>query len=151
VKRARLALEKNNFCSGLRFAGQRFSGRQREMRLSMLRAAIENESGFLVDECELNRPTTSYTIDTIEEIRGAKLTPEIYYLIGEDNLSGLASWHRFEQLPKDGPLCRSRSHRDANESPYQVVHRRSTSPYGDQKRELASGRSIRYLVPPAVE
>ena len=39
------------------------------MRLSMLQAAIKGEMGFAVDDCELQRPPPSYTIDTIEEIR----------------------------------------------------------------------------------
>src|SRR5712691_5900859 len=39
-----------------------------ELRLSMLRAAVEGEGGFEVDDCELRRAPPSYTIDTIEEI-----------------------------------------------------------------------------------
>ena len=43
-----------------------------EMRLLMLRAAIEGETGFTVNDCELRRPPPSYTIDTVEEIRRRK-------------------------------------------------------------------------------
>src|SRR5438552_15758338 len=55
-----------------------------EIRLSMLRAAIEYEIGFAVDDCELRRAAPSYTIDTVKEIRRRERNAEIYCLIGED-------------------------------------------------------------------
>ena len=54
----------------------------------------------LLDDCELRRPPPSYTIDTVEEIRRREADAEIYYLIGEDNVSALAKWHRFAELEK---------------------------------------------------
>jgi nicotinate-nucleotide adenylyltransferase len=122
-----------------------------EMRLSMLRAAVENESGFMVDECELNRPPPSYTIDTVEEIRRREADSEIYYLIGEDNLSGLASWHRFDRLQKMVRFVVLDRTGTQTSHPYQVVHRRIDISATEIRKRIASGRSIRYLVPPAVE
>ena len=71
-----------------------------EMRLLMVRAAIEGEPRFVVDDCELRRPAPSYTIDTIEEIRAREGDAEIYYLLGEDNVPTLRNWHRFDELIK---------------------------------------------------
>jgi nicotinate-nucleotide adenylyltransferase len=120
-------------------------------RLAMLQAAIEDESGFAVDECELRRPSPSYAIDTVEEIRRRESEAEIYYLIGEDNVSGLASWHRFDRLQK---LVRfvvlDRTGAQANH-PYPVVHRKIEISATELRKRIASGQSIRYLVPPAVE
>jgi len=146
-----LALEKIIFVPAAISPGKDSPIASAEMRLSMLRAAIEGESGFMVDECELNRPPPSYTIDTVEEIRRREDDSEIYYLIGEDNLSALASWHRFEQLQK--MVCfvvLDRTGRQTNH-PYQVVHRRIDISATEVRKRIASGRSIRYLVPPAVE
>jgi len=146
-----LALEKIIFVPAAISPGKDSPIASAEMRLSMLRAAIEGESGFMVDECELNRPPPSYTIDTVEEIRRREDDSEIYYLIGEDNLSALASWHRFEQLQK--MVCfvvLDRTGRQTNH-PYQVVHRRIDISATEIRKRIASGRSIRYLVPPAVE
>ena len=53
-----------------------------ETRLSMLQAAIEGETGFVLDDCELNRTAPSYAIDTVEEIRRRETGSEICYLIG---------------------------------------------------------------------
>ena len=122
-----------------------------EMRLSMLRAAIKGETGLVVDECELNRPPPSYTIDTIEEIRRREADSEIYYLIGEDNLSGLANWHRFDRLQKMVRFVVLDRTGTQTNHPYQVVHRRIDISATEIRKRIASGRSIRYLVPPAVE
>src|SRR6266568_6365656 len=95
-----------------------------KMRLSMLQAAIEGENTFVLDDCELRRPPPSYTIDTVEEIRRREVDSEIYYLIGEDNLAALASWHRFDRLQEMVRfVVLDRTGKQTNH-PYQVVHRR---------------------------
>ena len=71
-----------------------------EIRLLMIQAAIENEPGFAVDDCELRRPPPSYTIDTVEQIRRRKGDATIYCLIGEDNVDKLTKWRRFADLEK---------------------------------------------------
>jgi len=121
------------------------------IRLSMLQAAIEGEVGFAVDDCELQRPPPSYTIDTIEEIRRREGDVEIYNLIGEDNVAALGKWHRFAELEK---LVRfvvlDRTARGTNH-PYAAVHRRIDISATEIRKRVASGRSIRYFVPRAVE
>jgi nicotinate (nicotinamide) nucleotide adenylyltransferase len=121
------------------------------MRLSMLQAAIEGETGFAVDDCELQRPPPSYTIDTIEEIRRREGDVEIYNLIGEDNVAALGKWHRFAELEK---LVRfvvlDRTGRAKNH-PYATVHRGIDISATEIRKRVASGQSIRYFVPRAVE
>ncbi|HAF03757.1 MAG TPA: nicotinate (nicotinamide) nucleotide adenylyltransferase [Spartobacteria bacterium] len=122
-----------------------------EMRLSILRAAIEGETGFAVDDCELRRAPPSYTIDTVEEIQQREAGSEIFYLIGEDNVAALASWHRFERLQNMVRfVVLDRTGAQTNH-PYEVVHRKIDISATDIRKRIASGRSIRYLVPPAVE
>jgi nicotinate-nucleotide adenylyltransferase len=122
-----------------------------EMRLSMLWAAIQDEPGFELDECELRRPPPSYTIDTIEEIRTRERDAQLYYLIGEDNVPTLPKWHRFNELRKAVQfivLDRTGTPRD---HPYAIVHRKIDISATDIRKRVASGRSIRYFVPQAVE
>jgi nicotinate-nucleotide adenylyltransferase len=122
-----------------------------EMRLSMLGAAIEGETAFAVDECELRRAPPSYTIDTVEEIQQRQADSEIFYLIGADNVAALASWHRFERLQKMVRfIVLDRTDAQTNH-PYEVVHRKIDISATDIRNRIASGRSIRYLVPPKVE
>ena len=122
-----------------------------EMRLSMLRAAIEGETAFAVDECELRRTPPSYTIDTVEEIQQREGGSEIFYLIGEDNVAALASWHRFERLQKMVHfIVLDRTGTQTNH-PFEVVHRKIDISSTEIRNRVASGQSIRYLVPPKVE
>jgi nicotinate-nucleotide adenylyltransferase len=122
-----------------------------EIRLSMIKAAIENEPGFAVDDCELRRPPPSYAIDTVEQIRRRKGDATIYCLIGEDNVGKLPRWRRFPDLEKIvhfvvlDRTVQQPTHR------YPVIHRKIDISATEIRKRVATGRSIRYFVPPAVE
>ncbi|MEY2531552.1 MAG: nicotinate-nucleotide adenylyltransferase [Verrucomicrobiota bacterium] len=122
-----------------------------QIRLSMLRAAIEAETGFALDDCELRRPPPSYAIDTVEEIRQRETNTEIHYLIGEDNVAALASWHRFNELEKMVRfVVLDRTGMEIKHD-YAVIHRKIDISATDIRNRVASGQSIRYLVPAEVE
>jgi nicotinate-nucleotide adenylyltransferase len=122
-----------------------------ELRLAMLRVAIERETGFAVDDCELRRPGPSYTIDTVEEIARRNGGAEIYCLIGEDNVDGLTRWHRFRDLEK---LVRfvvlDRTGQLASRA-YQIIRRKIDISATEIRKRVACGQPIRYFVPEAVE
>ena len=122
-----------------------------EVRLAMLQAAIKGEPKFEVDECELLRPPPSYTIDTVEEIRRRECDASIYCLIGEDNVEQLPRWHRFAELEKMVRfVVLDRTGQRPSHS-YQVIRRQIDISATEIRKRVASGRSIRYFVPPAVE
>jgi nicotinate-nucleotide adenylyltransferase len=122
-----------------------------QIRLSMLRAAIESERGFALDDCELRRPPPSYAIDTVEEIRQRETDTEIHYLIGEDNVSSLNKWHRFHELGKMVRFVVLDRTGLETKHDYAVIHRKIDISATDIRKRVASGRSIRYLVPAEVE
>jgi nicotinate-nucleotide adenylyltransferase len=121
------------------------------MRLSMLQAATEGELGFALDDCDLRRPPPSYTIDTVEEIRKHEGKAELYYLIGEDNVAALGKWHRFAELEKLVRFVVLDRTNGGITHPYGAIHRRIDIFATDLRKRVASGRSIRYFVPRAVE
>jgi nicotinate-nucleotide adenylyltransferase len=121
------------------------------MRLSMLQAAIEGETGFTIDEFELHRPPPSYTIQSVEEIRRRESDADIYYLIGKDNVSALPRWHRFQDLQKAVRfVVLDRTGTQATHS-YPTVRRKIDICATQIRKRVASQQSIRYLVPLAVE
>jgi nicotinate-nucleotide adenylyltransferase len=122
-----------------------------QVRLSMLRAAIEDETGFELDECELRRSPPSFTIDTIEDMRTRLRDAQIYYLIGEDNLSTLEKWHRFDDLRKAVRFIVLDRTGAPPDHPYPIVHRKIDISATEIRKRVASGQSIRYFVPQAVE
>ncbi|HSU87009.1 MAG TPA: nicotinate-nucleotide adenylyltransferase [Chthoniobacterales bacterium] len=121
-----------------------------EARWQMLTTALAGEKGFSASRMELDRPPPSYSIDTVEQLR-AETHAEFSFLIGEDNLPKLSSWHRFEdlrQMVRFVVLDRSGA---AVEYPYPVIRRRIDISATIIRNRVARGQSIRYLVPEAVE
>jgi nicotinate-nucleotide adenylyltransferase len=120
-------------------------------RLEMLRAAVEGESEFHLEEMELLRPPPSYSIDTVEVLRFRQPTAEFFLLIGEDNVAGLPTWHGFDELVKMVQFVVLARSAFKTEHPYPVIRRHLDISATDIRNRVATGRSIRYLVPPAVE
>lgn len=68
-------------------------------RLAMVRAAVEDDPRFLVDEREIRRSGPSYTILTLEELRAARGEQPIVLIMGMDAYAGIDRWHRATELP----------------------------------------------------
>jgi nicotinate-nucleotide adenylyltransferase len=122
-----------------------------DIRVEMLRAAIEGEPRFCLDTLELERPAPSYTFDTMEALRAREPKTQFVYLIGEDNVAKLATWHRFDELSKMVQFAVLDRTGLKTAHPYPTVHRHIDISATDVRNRVARGESIRYLVPPAVE
>ena len=68
------------------------------VRLAMVRAAIEGQSGFVADDREVKRERTTFTIDTLEELRGEFPEHPLCLILGMDAFLGLPKWHRAMEL-----------------------------------------------------
>lgn len=68
-------------------------------RLEMVRLAAADNPLFEVDQREVLKPTPSYSVETLAELR-AEFGPErpLVLLLGADAFLGLATWHRWENL-----------------------------------------------------
>ena len=66
-----------------------------DQRLAMLRAAVAQAPGLVIDDRELRRPRPSYSFDTLRELRD-ELGPKegICLILGADAFRGFLSWHR---------------------------------------------------------
>ena len=121
------------------------------LRLAMLKAAVAGDARFMVDEIELQRPPPSFTIDTVEELRRRERDAELFYLVGADILPRLHTWHRFADLAalvQFVVLARDVAPLDDR---YTTIRRLVDVSATEIRNRVATGRSIRYLVPPAVE
>jgi nicotinate-nucleotide adenylyltransferase len=122
-----------------------------EVRWDMLTAAVGGEMGFSASRLEHDRPTPSYSIDTVEQLRAENPAAEFLFLIGEDNLAKLESWHRFAELRELVQFVVLDRSGTAVEYPYPVIRRRIDISATTIRNRVARGQSIRYLVPEAVE
>jgi nicotinate-nucleotide adenylyltransferase len=129
-------------------------------RAAMCRLAVVGSNLFTVDDCELHRPGPSYTIDTAKALLDSGWTT-VNWLIGSDSLPALATWHRAEELVelvtfkvmlrpgvtvdwKSLPIPFRRLEEQV------ILTPRIDISATDIRHRLAAGRSIDYLVPPAV-
>ena len=137
-------------------------------RLAMLRLAVKDTVGFDVSDIELQRSGTSYTIDTILALHARYPTNEWVFLIGSDSLFELHTWRRIDELlglctivamarpgfdPSD---IDPRNLKLKDPWPRRLLdnvitgHRIEISA-SDIRARIANGKSIRYLLPEAVE
>lgn len=120
-------------------------------RWEMLTAAIAGEPGFSASRLEIDRPPPSYSVETVEELRAAQSEAEWFFLIGEDNLPELGIWHRFADLRQMVQFVVLDRSGGKTEYAYPAIRRKIDISATTIRKRVASGQSIRYLVPEAVE
>lgn len=91
-----------------------------DARLEMLIKACEDDDSLIVDDCELKREGTSYSIDTIRDIAmryALKEKPGL--LIGDDLMPGFPGWRNVDALAVECDLvCAHRSSESKITFPY---------------------------------
>ena len=70
------------------------------VRLQLLRLALAGKTNCEVDDQEILRGGTSYTIETLRHYAKCFPRAELFYLIGADNAAKLNAWHEAGELAK---------------------------------------------------
>jgi len=127
-------------------------------RVRLLRAALRG-TGFQVSTLELSRPGPSYTVDTLDLMNAGHHGPELWLVLGADSLLDLPGWRDPEGILERARLAvahrpgfpvgrvAARVRRRVDWLPNAPVAIASR----DLRKRVAGGRSIRFLVPTAVE
>ncbi len=137
-------------------------------RVEMMRLAIGGNSYFKLDERELRRGGTSYTVDTLAELKAEQAGAELLFLMGADSLADFHAWREparicelafvavvarggrpapdLDQLRRYLPKTHS-VNVDAHLVSVPQVEISST----EIRARVRNGKSIRYQVPAAVE
>lgn len=127
-------------------------------RLAMTRLAVENRPGLIVDDREFQPGVSPFTFDTLESVAAENPDSKVMLITGQDWVNRLDTWHRsHELLATFGIIVLLRPDRNGNvvtidDSMYKCVDNpvigiSST----DIRQRVCEGRSIRFLVPQAVE
>jgi nicotinate-nucleotide adenylyltransferase len=139
-----------------------------EQRVEMLQLAIAGNPAFQIDELEKERTGPSYTADTLEQLKSRHLGDELVLMVGSDTLVELHNWHnpqRVVELAALAVMARPGHAVASAEKLRQDLKLPADAPLRfltietflfdvsshDLRRRIAAGRSIRYLVPRAVE
>lgn len=67
-------------------------------RLEMVRAAVQGEKAFVVDDRELRVVGPSYTVNTLISLRREFPDAPLCLIVGGDAFSSLHTWHRWQEL-----------------------------------------------------
>lgn len=137
-------------------------------RTEMLALAIAGQPAFRVEEMERDRPGPSYTSDTLDVIHQQQADAELFLIVGSDTLHDLPYWHEPARIVKRaGLLVVARP--DWSMPSVEHLQKSMNLPEEgglrlkviqtplidisstDLRRRVAENRSIRYLVPRAVE
>lgn len=137
-----------------------------DLRLELVRLALEGEPGMEACDLEIRRGGSSYTVETLETLSEQYPDMELIFLAGADSLDTLDRWVRVEQivqlarvviLPRPG-YSRTRALRElllraphmAGKVEMLETARRVDISSTEIRERMAAGRSIRWLVPDAV-
>ncbi len=128
------------------------------IRLSLVEVAIAGNNRLRVVDVEFSLPKPNFTVVTLDELRRLHPTSEFVLLMGVDNLLGLAGWKEAERIQREFDIYvyprpgYALSYEASTGARLRVV----TAPLLDIsatfiRQSVQAGRSIRYLVPEAVE
>lgn len=126
-------------------------------RAAMLALSIGARPGWAVDFRELERGGVSFTVDTLESLRREVRGCRPFLLLGADSLATLPQWHRSADIVAMADLAvmpRGRVQPGAVPAGAARVRwlrgRPVEASSTDLRARLASGRSVRGLIPAAV-
>ncbi len=137
-----------------------------KQRLEMLQFAIAGHENFRIQQVELERSGPSFTVETLQRFHDEAPDRELFLLLGADSVHDLPTWRepgRILQLSTiaavnrgDRPACdltaTARHFGDDASQRFQIVQMPGLDISSrDIRQRVHSGRSIRYLVPRAVE
>jgi len=128
-----------------------------ENRLKMLELAASPYPDFLLDDCELSRGGTSYTIDTVRELaRRYPLDGKPGLIIGDDLVEDFKTWRDVDRLVELVDLIIARRRSPSNveiQYPCRYIDN-SLYPISSsqirQKLYSGNGETVRDLLPPEV-
>lgn len=129
-------------------------------RAAMAELAVAGDPTMTVDRLEIQRGGTSFTVDTLRQLEEREPDTRWALVVGRDILDELPEWREVERLPDLAEIVVT-TRGPAGEEPAPEL------PFGGRctfvpvpaleisstaiRRRVATGRSIRYWVPPAVE
>jgi nicotinate-nucleotide adenylyltransferase len=139
-----------------------------ERRVEMIQLAIAGNSAFRVEEMEKDRTGPSYTVDTLEELHRQHPDVSWHFLLGSDSLPEFLRWRQPQRIVALASLLVVARPNNPI-MPVEEFQRQLALPAGvrlrlqliesplidissrELRRRCRRGRSIRYMVPRAVE
>ncbi|MBL4885145.1 MAG: nicotinate-nucleotide adenylyltransferase [Planctomycetaceae bacterium] len=137
-----------------------------KQRVDMLEFATAGFPEFVVDQRELKRQGTSYTVDTLAELKQEFPDAELHFLMGADSLIDLPTWREPQRIAELAKIIAVNRNNSSREDLEQVVKQLPVAVQAaitivdipeiavsasDLRSRISENRSIRFLTPRPVE
>ena len=139
-----------------------------KQRIEMLELAIAGNPAFSVCRYEIDRGGVNYTVETLTHLKDEDPTGELFFLLGADMLADLPHWRNASRVcelavpvavrrPGAGPIDFACLGDIVSPERIELIRRHQVEmpemgvSGTDLRQRIASGQSIRYRVPRAVE
>ena len=135
------------------------------LRYEMVSRATSDNDFFAVSTMELDRQGPSYTVETLRSLRETLAGYEFFFITGTDALREVFNWHQAEEIftltqfiganrpgfgAKDFLETALRDHSEINGRIHLLEVPALAISSTDIRERVASGKSIRYLLPESV-
>ena len=129
-----------------------------DLRMEMVRAAIDGRANQSASNIELLREGPSYTVDTLRALRSEHPEATPVLIMGSDQFAELAEWHKAEEVVQFADVCvlpRGGVELDSVRPRLNVVWCAADVASidvssSDIRKRVREGRPYRHLVPEAV-
>lgn len=134
-----------------------------EHRHELCRLAVEVDERMVVSDLEVNRQGTSYTVDTLKQLRNRDPDSELFLIVGGDVAAGLPGWREPEQVLDLATLAVAKRGGTSSTQVHEALAQLSGAERAkffhmpqievsstDIRRRVRAAEPIRYLVPDAV-
>lgn len=125
-------------------------------RLAMVEAAVGDVDGLEASALEIERGGTSYTADTLRQLRDERPGSELFVILGSDAAQGLTTWERADEVRRLATVVVvTRPGAEQGKPPegwgwVQVETPRLEVSSTDLRARVGDGRPLDYLLTPAV-
>ena len=133
-------------------------------RLAMTRLGVAGHAGFAVDALEVERPGTTYTVDTLHALHERYPEAELVFITGADAARTLPIWYRADELARlarfavvarDGDGLSAEEQRKLSDAGFTIVMLADVRTGDVSSHEIRSlvkeGKPLGALVPEAIE
>ena len=138
-----------------------------QVRLEMTKIAAGSYKPFEVSDIEVNRPGNTYSFETLEELKALNPESELFFIVGADTICSMRTWREPQRIfdvctvlaamredqvdPEEFQKQTQALERDFGARIYPVSIPNIGISSTQIRERAASGKSIHYLVPDALE
>ena len=138
-----------------------------QVRLEMTKIAAGNYKPFEVSDIEVNRPGNTYSFETLEELKAQNPESELFFIVGADTICSMRTWREPKRIFDVCTVLAAMREDQVDPEEFQKQTQALERDFGARifpvsipnigisstqiREKAASGKSVHYLVPDALE